>query len=439
VHIPRESTMESHSMEWWTRPTKIGLWEVEDVLTVPVENSWDVRGHFSEPIMNFMMAHAHSVSFPYIMAGVWSRPPPVPTRFRMMWYDVVMSCIHPTLHDEWVGNQPKFHSLEMMKDEEFRLANKCVAIVSQWQRFPNVDNYAKVQMNMKGYLKQAQMLGSQYPVMIGLMILEKELQEVYKSYDNYLQDKMKVLLVLGDTRRTNPYPMADRYRRRCVAAVHMEVIRTIGNLVTRGVSKSGELMRTTLSKAILWKSSYLLITIWNNIGRLAYEIDPDFDLDLSATTLLLNTSNLARDGKSSQLKFFEGRTPTQVRMLALKKLSREWTLDHYELNRQVQGLNFTVADVYDNYLTSLQGISKELEVERFTQTTVMEMIACTDTFGPEEVDIPVSDANVERHLEFLCQRLGYASLVGSDLWTKDLPIGLWYESTKGLPYVSNNP
>ena len=25
VHIPRESTMESHSMEWWTRPTKIGL------------------------------------------------------------------------------------------------------------------------------------------------------------------------------------------------------------------------------------------------------------------------------------------------------------------------------------------------------------------------------------------------------------------------------
>jgi hypothetical protein len=161
-------------------------------------------------------------------------------------------------------------------------------------------------------------------------------------------------------------------------------------------------------------------------------MDPDFDLDLSATTLLLNTSNIARDGRSSQLKFFEGRTPTQIRMLALKKLSREWTLDHYELNRQVQGLNFTVADVYDNYLTSLQGISKELEVERFTQTTVMEMIACTDTFGPEEVDIPVSDANVERHLEFLCQRLGYASLVGSDLWTKELPIGLWYESTKGL-------
>ncbi len=182
-----------------------------------------------------------------------------------------------------------------MKDEKFRLANKCVAIVSQWQRFPNVNNYAKVQMNMKGYLKQAQMLGSQYPVMIGLMILEKELQEVYKSYDNYLQDKMKVLSVLGDTRRTNPYPMADRYRRRCVAAVHMEVIRTIGNLVTRGVSKSGELMRTTLSKAILWKSSYLLITIWNNIGRLAYEMDPDFDLDLSATTLLWNTSNIARD------------------------------------------------------------------------------------------------------------------------------------------------
>ena len=156
-----------------------------------------------------------------------------------MWYDVVMSFIHPTLHEEWVGNQPKFHALERMKDDEFRLANRCVAIVSQWQRFPNIDNYAKMQMNMKGYLYKAQMLGSQYPVMIGLMILERELQEVYKSYDNYLQDKMKVLSVLGDTRRTNPNPMADRHRRRCVAAVHIEVIRTIGNLVTRGVSMSG--------------------------------------------------------------------------------------------------------------------------------------------------------------------------------------------------------
>ena len=108
-----------------------------------------------------------------------------------MWYDVVMSCIHPTLHEEWVGNQPKFHRLEMIKDDEFCLANRCVAIVTQWQRFPNVDNYAKMQMNMKGYRHQAQMLGSQYSVMIGLMILERELQEVFKSYDNYLQDKIR--------------------------------------------------------------------------------------------------------------------------------------------------------------------------------------------------------------------------------------------------------
>jgi hypothetical protein len=113
-------------------------------------------------------------------------------------------------------------------------------------------------------------------------------------------------------------------------------------------------------------------------------------------------------------------------------LSRDWLLDHYELNRQEQGMNFLVADVYDNYLTSLQGINKELNVERFTQTSVMEMIACTDTFGPEEVDIPVSDADVERHLEFLAQRLGYRTLQGSDLWTKDLPVGLYYESNKGL-------
>ena len=98
---------------------------------------------------------------------------------------MVISCIHPTLHEEWVGNQSKFHSLEMIKDDEFRLANRCIAIVTQRQRFPNVDNYAKMQMNMKGYRHQAQMLGSQYPVMIGLMILERELREVFKSYDNY--------------------------------------------------------------------------------------------------------------------------------------------------------------------------------------------------------------------------------------------------------------
>ena len=164
-------------------------------------------------------------------------------------------------------------------------------------------------------------------------------------------------------------------------------------------------------------------------------MDPDFDLDLSSTTLLLNTSNMARDGKSSQLNFFEARTPTQVRMLALKKLSHDYLLDHYELNRQEQGLDFTNVGVYDNYLTSLDGINKELSVERFTQTTVMEMTACTDTFGQEEVDIPVSDADVERHLEFLSQRLGYVTLQESDLWTKDLPIGLWYESSKGLPYI----
>ena len=68
VHMPMTGAMESHSMEWWTRPTKIGLWTVEDVLTIPVDNSWDVRGHFSEPIMNFMMAHAHSVVVQYNLA-----------------------------------------------------------------------------------------------------------------------------------------------------------------------------------------------------------------------------------------------------------------------------------------------------------------------------------------------------------------------------------
>jgi hypothetical protein len=149
--------------------------------------------------------------------------------------------------------------------------------------------------------------------MVGLLVMEKELRKVFQTYDNYLQYVEKPNLL-------QDYPMAQRYRRRCVAHVHLQVIKTIQVLVTKGVNtNSGELSQVTVNKQKSFKSEYLLITIWDNIARVAKELDPEFALDGPATSLLGNTSNLQRDGESSRLIFFMGLTPTQVRLNTIKK------------------------------------------------------------------------------------------------------------------------
>jgi hypothetical protein len=108
---------------------------------------------------------------------------------------------------------------------------------------------------MRNYEEQAKMLGTQFPVMIGLLVMEKELRKVFQTYDNYLQYVEQPDLL-------QDFPMAQRYRRRCVAHVHIQVIKTIQVLVTKGVNaNSGELSPITVSRQQSFKSEYLLITI----------------------------------------------------------------------------------------------------------------------------------------------------------------------------------
>jgi len=305
------------------------------------------------------------------------------------------------------------------------LANRCVAIVSQWQQFPIVDAYAKVQKNMKSYLPQAKMLGAQYPVMIGLLVMEKELRTVFQTLDNYLKDMNSKL-------REQSYPMAMRYRRRCVANVHMKVIKTIQSLVTRAVTECGNLGKEAVNKKDVFKSEYFLITVWDNIARVAEDVDPEYPLDNPASSLLGNTSNLKRDGQSSLLKFFGDRTPNDIRVLTTKKLSRDFALDNHELYRQEAGINFTIPRVYNFYIDTLEGTGKDLSVRRFVQPSVSVMMFDTNTFGSGEVDLPQSDEDVHRHLSYLALRLGHPSLTQSDLWTVDHPIGIEYETTDGV-------
>jgi hypothetical protein len=286
---------------------------------------------------------------------------------------------------------------------ELKLANRCVAIVSQWQQFPIVDAYAKVQKNMKNYLPQAKMLGAQYPVMIGLLVMEKELKTVFQTLDNYLKDMNSKL-------REQSYPMAMRYRRRCVANVHMKVIKTIQSLVTRAVTECGNLGKEAVNKKEVFKSEYFLITVWDNIARVAEDVDPEYPLDNPASSLLGNTSNLKRDGQSSLLKFFGNRTPNDIRVLTTKKLSRDFSLDNHELYRQEAGINFTIPRVYNFYIDTLEGTGKDLSVRRFVQPSVSVMMFDTNTFGSGEVDLPQSDEDVHRHLSYLALRLGHPSL-----------------------------
>jgi hypothetical protein len=116
-----------------------------------------------------------------------------------------------------------------------------------------------------------------------------------------------------------------------------------------------------------------------------------------------------------------GLTPTQVRLNTIKKISRDFALDRHELFRQVHGFDVLHQRVFDQYLTTLDGINKELVVERFQQRDVMTMFQDVDRFGSGEVDLPITNADVHRHLEFLALCLRITNLTTSALWTVDLP------------------
>jgi len=407
------------------QPQKIGTWTTNDVLSLPDGlGGWIYEpSDFNIRVGMYMAKYGQEDSFPYVMSNMWNKPPPVPPRFKMMWYDMVMSCVHPAI--VVTGERPIHYDYGIIPVNELKFANRCVAIVSQWHQFPIVDGYMKAQRNMASYVPQAKMLGAQYPVMIGLLVMEKELRIVFETLNNYLAYMEPKL-------REQPFPMSMRYRRRCVANVHLKVIKTIQSLVTRGVTNTGDLGKMAVSKKEVFQSEYFLITIWDNIARVAEEVDPDYTLDHPSTSLLENTSNLKRDGQTSLLKFFGDRTPNDIRVLTTKKLSREFALDHHELYRQVPGFNFLLPRVYDLYVDSLEGTGKDLSVRRFTHASVSAMINDTDTFGPGEVDLPISDEDVHRHLSYLALRLGFPDLTRSELWTVDHPIGIEAETTDGI-------
>lgn len=116
-----------------------------------------------------------------------------------------------------------------------------------------------------------------------------------------------------------------------------------------------------------------------------------------------------------------GLTPNQVRLNSIKKISRDFELDRHELFRQVHGFDVLNQKVFNQYLETIDGINKQLVVERFYQRDVMTMVQDINRFGTGEVDLPITNADVHRHLEFLALCLGITNLTTSALWTLDLP------------------
>ena len=173
LHIPRNAAMEEDPLDWWSKPTKIGSWKANDVLSVPdAQGRWIYEPtDFADTIAAFMNKYGKKDYFPYVMMEMWNKPPSVPARFRFMWYDMVVSCIPPSKHDNSAEMNPMSSGKGAIPDEEFRLANRCVAIVSQWQQLPIIDGYKKALRNMRNYEEQAKMLGTQFPVIIGLLAM----------------------------------------------------------------------------------------------------------------------------------------------------------------------------------------------------------------------------------------------------------------------------
>jgi len=250
--------------------------------------------------------------FPETMLTLWNHPPPVDKRLQMNWCDLVMSFVNPDMHPEAISQGPAYYGRGRIPDKEFRLANKCVAMVTQLQQFPGIDEYEKEVTRSSKFAMQATMLGSQHPTMIALMIMDKELTKVFQTYDSYLRMMYRVKKTHDPTIIQDPYPMSSRYQRRCVAFIHQEVLKLIRKTVTRYVSTTGKLSYKNLQDEMLFKSEYFKITIWNNIANAALEADVDFVLDNTNTGILNYTSNLLRDGFQYRHNFFAGRTPMQV-------------------------------------------------------------------------------------------------------------------------------
>ena len=94
MHFPREEAMGQRAWEWWVQPQNIGGWVVDDVLALPDGNgNWIYEADdFNGKVGRYMAKYGEEDSFPYVMSSVWNKP-----RFRMMWYDMVISCVHPNL------------------------------------------------------------------------------------------------------------------------------------------------------------------------------------------------------------------------------------------------------------------------------------------------------------------------------------------------------
>ena len=89
------------------------------------------------------------------------------------------------------------------------------------------------------FYMQAAMLGAQHPIMIALLVMDKELSKVFQTLDAYLRIMYRVRSMRDPFIIQDPYPMSSRYQRRCVGFIHQEVLKLIRKTVTRYVSTKG--------------------------------------------------------------------------------------------------------------------------------------------------------------------------------------------------------
>jgi len=198
------------------------------------------------------------------------------------------------------------------------------------------------------------------------------------------------------------FPTDFEYRVRCTRYLEIKVMNVLVTCVSKLSVEDEELKSFEyLEDNELWKSQLMLVWIWDQVIDVAVRVEEEFQPRMFPF-IETYTMNIKRDYPIFQHHFNAHEILTRIaddpEATGVLKCTGRFDIDVPELRRQYPSMNWTRATYSELVLNT--DTPKTMEVMRFRQISVMQMIHQTTTTITYKVDIPVTKEDVLRHEEF---------------------------------------
>jgi len=312
-------------------------------------------------------------------------------------YERVLSCVDisdrpgsKTMADRVLGD-------EHVDEKSHQLSYMVVHLVSQLQVVAVDVAYEQFCTKFRLDEKNLLILASQNASLVGLLGVLNQLRRT-----SYQLNVMKTLRISAGevwSGTEDPWLTTEEYRLTCTHFLEIEIIQLLLRYVQKAHEFGLRVANDTILTSRLWRAESFKVMVWEALAN-AVMIASKLFVTTTYPFIEAYTSNIARHRPIFR-KYFMTKLPitagnaTEGQMI---KCSGIYDMDIPELKRQYPDIVWN-REAYDLWILQAK-IPKELKVIKIKQVSVEQMLGQTTPTTSYYVDVPIDEADVQRHMIF---------------------------------------